>query len=400
VINTRRPHQGTNAAYLVRDRLNACGGVNQAPITIILREADGTVPSEVNAIKELVDEYQVHGIVAQFASPNPEASIAYIEQTETPLLIAHLNDIDAGIKLASKSQHWGYTTPSSSQQMQAFVETMISQGYSSVILIRSDSQAFNTWQDTFIPVYEAAGGTVLNVDDPMLWRVFKPNEFADGEEARLAERDQNEQLTQLQTLLNREGSEARGAIAVALTPSDGYDFFMTLAQLPAVNNSKPIFWYEQETLAQILDDLPLNNPPFPDAFKTLTNVRGVSPASIGEGFQIFAKSWENRMEEAPTQYSATTWDAVSLMALAAQSAGQNSRSGILSELKSVANSPGTIVTDACQGLELLQSREQIDLEGASGTLEMSRLGEIPGVFNIWRLNGDGELAIVERLTLD
>lgn len=404
VVSSRRPHQGVDAAYLLRDRINACGGINQAPISLLLREAGGTAESEADAMRELVEDHHVHGVVAQFASQNPDAAIAIAKQTETPLLISHLNDIDSATRLTSRSKLWGYTTPSVNQKLQAFARAIINQGHSSIFLIRSDSQAFDAWQDRFIPLYESAGGTVVNRENPMLWTALDPEAFDNGEDVLLAELDVNEQVMRLQSLRNGEedavGNTDVGAIAVALDLSDSYDFLITLAEMGVNDDLLPIFWYEQDALTHILDEPPFDNPPSPDMLRAIAGIMGAAPTSIGEGFQNFAADWDDRLEEAPTRDATTTWDAVALLALAAQAAGRNSRSVLWSDLQSLAQSPGTVVTDVCQGLDLLRNQEEINLEGASGSLEMSRLGEIPGVFNIWRLNEDSEVVTIERLTLD
>lgn len=408
VVKTRRPHRGADAAYLLRDRLNACGGINQAPIALLLQEANGTTPSEVDAMKDLIEEQHVHGVVAQFASQNPTPAIALAEQAETPLLIAHLNDIDSAIKLTSKRHPWGYTTPTAHQRLQAFAQAMMNQGYASIVLIRSDSEAMEIWQDAFVPLYESMGGTVVNAESPMLWTAGEQEEFSDGEDILLAELDQNERATQLQAVLNQgvgnqagepNGEQTSGAIALALAPSDGYDFLTTLARLRPDTASVPLFWYGQETLAQILADRPFSNPRSPEVLAAIAGITGVAPTAIGDGFQSFVTDWETRLETSPTPYATTTWDAVALFALAAQASGQNSRSGIWSELQAIATAPGMVVTDVCQALEQLRNQEAINLEGASGSLELSRLGEVPGVFNIWRLNAEGDMVILERLNL-
>ena len=67
---------------------------------------------------------------------------------------------------------------------------------------------------------------------------------------------------------------------------------------------------------------------------------------------------------------------------------------------SIVNPPGIAITDVCQGLEQLRKQEAINFEGASSSLDMNRFGEVPGVFNVWRVDSDGQMTITEQLTLE
>ena len=394
--NADRANQMINAVYLLRDRVNACGGINQAPMSVVIKEADGTSQSETTAMQDLIDEHRVHGVVAQFSSQDSSSTLELAQQAETPLLIASLDRMHSSINLEPEMHDVGYTVPSIQQQIQALVQIIRKQGHSTLALIRSDSSSIRIWEEIFIPIYESNGGEVVNVDQPLIWNMPVRDPSLDNDQTLSSERDVNEQVLELQELLDRDPE----AIVVALDTADGYDFLTTITTLGWRNEQAPIFWHSQETLDEILEQMQPEGSSSPQVLEALDGISGIVPAFSGQGFQGFSETWQANLDEAPIGNAASAWDAVSIFSLAAQAAGQNSRTGILSEMRSISNPPGMTITDICQGLEQLRSQESINFEGASSSLDMNRFREIPGVFNAWRIDPEGKMTITEQVTLD
>ena len=90
-------------------------------------------------------------------------------------------------------------------------------------------------------------------------------------------------------------------------------------------------------------------------------------------------------------YAAHSWDAAALLVLAAQASGKNTGEGIQSKISAVANGPGEVVTDVCEGLKLLKSGKPINYQGASGNVDLDENGDVIGSYDIWTVKDDGTI---------
>ncbi|MGA0200105.1 MAG: amino acid ABC transporter substrate-binding protein, partial [Prochlorotrichaceae cyanobacterium] len=69
------------------------------------------------------------------------------------------------------------------------------------------------------------------------------------------------------------------------------------------------------------------------------------------------------------------------------------------QILAVANAPGTEVSDVCQGLALVREGQDINYQGASGDLELDEWGDVAGAYDVWQIQPDGTLAIVETIAV-
>jgi len=89
-------------------------------------------------------------------------------------------------------------------------------------------------------------------------------------------------------------------------------------------------------------------------------------------------------------FTAQAYDAVMLIALAAQAAGSPDRTALRDNLRKVANAPGEIVGpgDWAKAVALLKAGKDINYEGASGSHEFDSKGEVAGVFAEYNVQGN------------
>lgn len=449
VVNLRRTDESEavlNAAYLLRDRVNSCGGVNRAPVTTIAVEAGGTVRAEIEAMRKLIEEEQVHGAIATFISEDPTEAVELAIDARDPVLLASSGSLAlSNLSLSEESTpYWGRTAPSQQQSINALAQVIINQGYTRVALVGLEEPPFQDWMVAFHQSFEAYGGVVENADNPLIWRLARDEqsdaqtddsavspdgnaEFeaeAEAEAEATAERNQLE--NQLETLLQQENI----AILVALDEAAGTDFLTLLTTLEPDGATESIFWpvfwmnpsNVQTSLNEALGD--------EGDRASLSGITGVTPTAVGEGFQMFKTEWSDRFGEPPSAKASYAWDAAALLALAAQMVGSDrppapdgqdgqdpkppsdedgqppinrsigSSETIASRLRTVANPPGVEVTDVCEGLKRLRAGEVINYEGASGPIDIAPSGEIAGSFDIWRINDEGQVKVVDRLLLN
>ena len=95
----------------------------------------------------------------------------------------------------------------------------------------------------------------------------------------------------------------------------------------------------------------------------------------------------------PTLFTANAYDAVYLVALAAQAAGNTSGLAIRTQLRTVADAPGTIVGPGQWPLALqeLSAGRDIDYDGASGLVDVGTHGDVSGSMIVWGTNATNQL---------
>jgi branched-chain amino acid transport system substrate-binding protein len=89
-------------------------------------------------------------------------------------------------------------------------------------------------------------------------------------------------------------------------------------------------------------------------------------------------------------FTAQAYDAVMLIALAAQASGSPDRTALRDNLRKVANAPGEVVGpgDWAKAVALLKAGKDINYEGASGSHEFDSRGEVAGVFAEYNVQGN------------
>ncbi|MGQ9571594.1 MAG: ABC transporter substrate-binding protein [Dehalococcoidia bacterium] len=137
----------------------------------------------------------------------------------------------------------------------------------------------------------------------------------------------------------------------------------------------------------------------PDMFADLgwdpfEGMYGTSPgASDPERGQDFTASYEARWGEKPAMpFMRESYDAVYVIALAAQKAGSTDSTAIRDALRDIANPPGDVVNPGVDGftqaLALIEAGTDIDYSGAASEIDFDAAGDVPqGAIQVWKIEG-------------
>jgi len=108
-------------------------------------------------------------------------------------------------------------------------------------------------------------------------------------------------------------------------------------------------------------------------------------------YQRFAELYEAEFDIEPQVFSPNAYDAAMLFGLAMMAADECTGAGINAAFREVAGPPGTLVGNFEDGANAILAGEDIDYDGASGTLTFDDSGTPPGSFAIFQvLNGTFE----------
>jgi neutral amino acid transport system substrate-binding protein len=129
----------------------------------------------------------------------------------------------------------------------------------------------------------------------------------------------------------------------------------------------------------------------------LAGAIGTIPSADGQALAAFTKLWQQKQAKPLSAFVPHAWDAAALLVLAAEAADNNTGEGIKSQLREVSGSPGTPVTDVCDGLARLQKGEQIDYQGASGNVDIDENGDVISSYDVWTVKDDGKLETIGKV---
>lgn len=143
----------------------------------------------------------------------------------------------------------------------------------------------------------------------------------------------------------------------------------------------------------------VNDPLAAATGETSEGVMGINPAPvITDRFNEWKANLEEKRGEAGVPaFSANAYDAMMIIALAMEAAGEPTREGVLANLREVANPPGETVTSFAQGKELLAQGKDIDYEGIAGAQDFNDFGDVVTSLQVVVIK-DGKLERIGTLT--
>jgi branched-chain amino acid transport system substrate-binding protein len=108
------------------------------------------------------------------------------------------------------------------------------------------------------------------------------------------------------------------------------------------------------------------------------------------GSETFARLATDAGLDPNATFGAQGYDAAFLLALAIEKAGSADREGISAALREVANEPGEVILPGEweKAKQLIADGQDINYEGASGSLEFDENGDVPGVIERLVIQGD------------
>lgn len=123
----------------------------------------------------------------------------------------------------------------------------------------------------------------------------------------------------------------------------------------------------------------------------------IAPSLETVPYQIFAMKYKGYTGQEPEWYNENAYDAVNLYALAIEAAGEASGKAISENLRRVANPPGVVVHTFAEGAANLRIGQEINYEGASGSVDLDEYGNTGGGAVIAEVK-NGEWVTIASLT--
>ncbi|MBH8573275.1 ABC transporter substrate-binding protein [Nostocaceae cyanobacterium CENA369] len=366
--------QMVGSVPLLVDTVNACGGVNGKPVTLVQVDDQTDPKSGAAGMSKLATLDKVAGVVGSFASSVSTAAVSVAVPNKV-MLISPGSTSPVFTDKAKKGDFkgfWARTAPPDTYQALALAQLANKKGYKRVSTVVINNDYGVGFEKAFVQTFEKLGGTIVNKNNPVR---YDPK---------------------AQTF------DTEASAAFAGKPD------AVIAVLYAETGSLLLKAAYQQGLTQgvqILLTDGVKSPTFPeqvgkgsDGKYILTGALGTVPGSDGKALEAFNKLWKDKKGGSPGEYAPQSWDAAALLVLSAQAAKQNTGVGIASKIREVSAGSGTEVTDVCQGLKLLQEGKKINYQGASGNVDVDANGDVVGVYDVWTVEPDGKIKTIDKVT--
>lgn len=356
--------------------VNACGGVNGEPVTLI-SEDDQTDPTAGNAaMTKLAEVDRVAGVVGSFASSVSQAAVDVAARNKV-LLISPGSTSPVFTERAKQGDfqgYWARTAPPDTYQARALAQLANERGFKRVATLVINNDYGVGFEQEFVQAFEKLGGTVVNKQKPTR---YDPKATTFETEAAAAFGGKPDAViavlyAETGSLLLKSAYEQGLMQGVQVMLTDGVKSDTFASQVGKTSEGKYI----------------------------IEGAIGTVPGADGKALESLSQLWQQEKNQPPAAYVPQTWDAAALVVLAAEAAKSNSGEAIAAKIREVANGPGTEVSDVCQALAMVRRGEEINFQGASGNVDIDANGDVVGVYDVWEVKSDGKLGVIGKVTPD
>lgn len=359
------------AVQLAVDAINECGGVNDAPVSLVTEDSQTDPSAGSSAMTKLAEVDKVAGVVGAFASSVSGAAVDVAVRNKV-MMVSPGSTSPVFTERAQSGElngFWARTAPPDTYQSQALAALAEKQGFKKVSTVAINNDYGVGFEKQFIKAFKERGGNI--VGRPVR---YDPKAATLDSEAKSAFSGKPDAVA---GVLYAETGSVLLKSAFEQGLSDGITVLLTDGV------------YSDDFIRQVGKTA--------DGKSIIAGALGTVPGANGAALQDFTALWNEKVGKELTAYVPHNWDATILMMLAAEASDANTGEGIKTKILEVANAPGTEVTDACKAMELVRSGEDINFQGASGNVDIDANGDVVGSYDVWEVGEDGNLSVIDKV---
>jgi neutral amino acid transport system substrate-binding protein len=359
------------AVQLAVDTINACGGVNEAQVSLTLEDDQTDPAAGSSAMTKLAEVDKVAGVVGSFASSVSGAAVDVAVRNKV-MMVSPGSTSPVFTERAQNQEfngYWARTAPPDTYQSKALAALAQKQGFKNVSTVAINNDYGVGFETQFIEAFKKMDGSI--VGKPIR---YDPKAATLDSEAKQAFGNKPDAVAAV--LYAETGSVLlKSAFEQGLT--DGVTVLLTDGV------------YSDDFVRQVGKTA--------DGKSIIAGALGTVPGANGAALKEFTALWNEKVKKEMTAYVPHNWDATVLMMLAAEASDANTGEGIKSKILEVANAPGVEVTNACKAMELLRNGEDINFQGASGNVDIDQNGDVVGSYDVWQVAEDGSLKVIDKV---
>lgn len=361
------------AVELAVETINACGGVNEQPVTLIQEDSQTDPTAGGAAMTKLAEVDRVAGVVGAFASSVSSAAVDVAVRNQV-MLVSPGSTSPVFTERAANGDfdgYWARTAPPDSYQAPALAVLAQKQGFERVSTVVINNDYGVGFEQEFIKAFENLGGTIVNKDNPVRYDPKAATLDSEAAAAFAGEPDAVLGVLYAETgsLLLKAAYEQGLSEGITVLLTDGVyseDFTQQVGTTAA----------GQSIIAGAL---------------------GTVPGADGPALEAFTALWREKTGKEVTAYVPHSWDAAIAMMLAAEAADVNTGEGIKNYLREVTSGDGQEVSDPCEAITLVREGQAINYQGASGNVDFDENGDVAGNYDVWTVNEDASLSVIDTV---
>ncbi|MEL6494016.1 MAG: ABC transporter substrate-binding protein [Cyanobacteria bacterium J06623_7] len=359
------------AVQLAVDTINLCGGVNDAPVSLVTEDSQTDPSAGSSAMTKLAEVDQVAGVVGAFASSVSGAAVDVAIRNKVMMVSPGSTSpvFTERSQAGELNGFWARTAPPDTYQSQALAALAEKQGFTNVSTVAINNDYGVGFEQQFVKAFQDRGGKI--VGKPVR---YDPKAATLDSEAKAAFAGKPDAVA---GVLYAE----TGSLLLKSAYENGLSDGITVLLTDGV--------YSDDFVNQVGKTA--------DGKSIIAGALGTVPGANGAGLENFTALWNDKVGKELTAYVPHNWDAAVLMMLAAEASDANTGEGIKSKISDIANAPGTEVSDACEAMELVRQGEEINFQGASGNVDIDANGDVVGSYDVWQVAEDGSLSVIDKV---
>ena len=356
-----------NAARLAAKEINEAGGVLGQPIEIVTGDT-GTDPSI--GVTEATRLVEVEGVSAILGALASGVTLPIAESVTGPSNIVQISSASTSPALtdANDNDFLFRTTISDAAQGVVLAQLATELGLGSICTMFINNAYGEGLAGIFADNFEAGGGTIS-------------------------------------AQIPHESEQTTYASELGACTEDGPDALAAVAY----PESAGVFLREAVESGDVDTFLFVDGTKSSDMFETIgwdvfDGMRGTAPSSLElDAGATFETSYTAEYGETPPlPFMREMYDAVYLVALAAEKAGSTDPTDIRDALRDVANAPGETVSPGTEGfttaLGLIADGTDINYEGAAGPVDLDDNGDVLiGAIETWHVDAAAETLVTDEV---
>jgi ABC-type branched-subunit amino acid transport system substrate-binding protein len=349
-------------AQVAADVINANGGILGRQIQLITADTGGDAVDAVPALRKLINIDRVDMILGP-TSLEAQAVLPILQQSKIPdIIFGGTTQLD---NLVSKYIWRAY--PSDSELGTAMARYALDKGYTRAAILFASNESAQTLVAPVHDAFQRHGGTIVAnisvVPGQSSYRSEIEQLYAANPQVVFTQVDPQTAATLFSEIRELKGL---GLPVIGTDVTAASDFVKAIT--PRVAN------------------------------QVLTALTGSSQG--GSGKAVFDQLYRNKFGTAPVQLADYSYDGLMLLALAADAAGSTQGDAVGAKMKTIANPPGSMVSDYATAYQDLKAGKKINYEGASGPLDFNNHNYVYEPFDVVQFDASGNPQVVTTITTD
>ncbi|MDP8959817.1 MAG: ABC transporter substrate-binding protein [Actinomycetota bacterium] len=331
--------------------VNQAGGVAGEDLQLVTADTEGTAQGAIAAVEKLIQQDQVHAM----AGPTSVTVMSVLERIQASgvptMIIAGTAALDDTIR--GETTFRG--TASDSLVGPAMVQAAVNAGKEECAIVVESLEGAQSVKETIKPAMEALGVELVAEVDIAVGQPSYRSELLQLVEA------------------------SPGCVFFEISPQSASQFWQNASEFPEVQE---MLW--------VGNDVVLNEDSIAALQPVVEELElvAISPASVGPGREDYLAAYQEMFpdDEEPVILADLGYDATNVLTLAAQAAGSVEHSAIAGKVIEVSRE-GEACTTFAQCQELLDGGQDVDYQGASGSVNIDETGNSASGFGVFEIEG-------------